>query len=193
MTGQSIAIYGKIVPSDVDGPGERAVIHFAGCSVGCKGCFNPQTHDATAPGVWRDSAKLIARAMLTVSPRVTISGGEPTDQMEGLYALCLALREQGCDDIVMFTGKRVEAHQRNMLWNLLIANEMVDVVVDGPFVQGRIATTGLRGSDNQRILPITDKWTEDDFQDREIEFTLGEDGKVVLTGFPDADMLAMFA
>jgi anaerobic ribonucleoside-triphosphate reductase activating protein len=188
----SIAIFGKIVPSDVDGPGTRAVIHFAGCKVGCKGCFNPHTHDATAPGVWRADAFTLARQILAVSDRVTISGGEPTDQMEGLYDLCSALRALGCDDIVMFTGRRVEAlERRHTLWPTLIALELVDVVVDGPFVQGRMAKEGMRGSDNQRILPITRKWSETDFADRDVEFSIGADGEVILTGFPDAELLAL--
>lgn len=188
-----IAIHGKIVPSDVDGPGERAVIHFAGCSVGCPGCFNPHTHDASAPGVWRAPAQSIARLMLTVSDRVTISGGEPTDQLQGLYDLCKSLREEGCRDIVMFTGRRIEVLQKRPRWNVLIEEKLVDVVVDGPFIERRLATDGMRGSDNQRIIPITNLWTSDDFRAREIEFTLNEDGSVVLTGFPDEEMRSILA
>jgi anaerobic ribonucleoside-triphosphate reductase activating protein len=188
-----IAIYGDIVLSTVDGPGERAVIHFAGCSIGCPGCFNPQTHDSSAPGVWRDSAQSVARKMLEASPRVTISGGEPTDQFDGLRALLVALREQGCEDIVMFTGRTIEWLRLRYPWAEIESKGLVDVVIDGPFIKNRLATSGMRGSDNQRILPVTPKWSPDDFDAREIEFTLDSEGRVVITGFPDEAMRAILA
>jgi anaerobic ribonucleoside-triphosphate reductase activating protein len=188
-----IAIYGEIVMSTVDGPGERAVIHFAGCAIGCAGCFNPQTHDATAPGVWRDSAQSIAAKMLAVSPRVTISGGEPTDQFDGLRDLLVALRSLGCEDIVMFTGRTVEWLRARYPWSSIEDEKLVDVVIDGPFVKNRLASSGMRGSDNQRIIPVTDKWSSDDFEAREIEFTLDSDGRVFITGFPDETMRSLLA
>lgn len=189
-----IAIFGKIVESSVDGPGTRAVIHFAGCSIGCPGCFNPLTHDATAPGVWYGSAKSIARRMLAVSDSVTISGGEPTDQLESLFDLCVELRAEGCNDIVLFTGKKVSVHERKPLWNKLIRDCLVDVVVDGPFKQGNLAIIGLRGSDNQEVIPITERWTVADFNEREVEITLDfSSGGLLITGFPDQELLDLLA
>ena len=69
---------GQIVASEgVDGPGVRAVVHFAGCTVGCAGCFNPHTHSSTGDGTWERDACDLAEDLLAVSPAVTISGGEP--------------------------------------------------------------------------------------------------------------------
>ena len=127
---------GKIVPSDVDGPGTRSVVHFAGCSIGCPGCFNPHTHDQTNPLVWKADAHTCARAMVEVSPLATISGGEPTDQIEALYDLLIALRAEGAESVVMFTGRRVEwLRTHRPLWNRIEAERLVDVVVDGPYVR----------------------------------------------------------
>lgn len=193
VTVKKIAVYGEIVLSTVDGPGERAVVHFAGCNIGCPGCFNPQTHDAQAPGVWRDDAQSLARKMLVVSRSVTISGGEPTDQFDGLRDLLIALRDLGCDDIVMFTGRTVEWLRLRYDWASIEAGGLVDVVIDGPFVKNRLASTGMRGSDNQRIIPVTSKWVAEDFEAREIEFTLDGDGRVFITGFPDESMRALLA
>ena len=33
--------------SRANGPGARFVVWFQGCTLGCAGCFNPTTHDAT--------------------------------------------------------------------------------------------------------------------------------------------------
>jgi anaerobic ribonucleoside-triphosphate reductase activating protein len=131
--------------------------------------------------------------MLEVSPRVTISGGEPTDQFDGLRELLLELRRQGCDDIVMFTGRTVEWLRLRYPWAAIEAEGLVDVVIDGPFVKSRLASTGMRGSDNQRVLPVTPKWVASDFDAREVEFTLDEMGRVVITGFPDESMRALLA
>jgi anaerobic ribonucleoside-triphosphate reductase activating protein len=84
--------HGMIIPSLVDGPGERAVVHFAGCSIGCPGCFNPETHDGQG---WARTVQSVASEMLAISPRVTISGGEPTQQPFLLRLLLRELRAQG--------------------------------------------------------------------------------------------------
>lgn len=181
---------GKIVASDVDGPGTRAVVHFAGCNIGCIGCFNPHTHDADAEGVWTADASGVARRMLTASRHVTISGGEPTDQPEALLALLIALKDQGVESVVLFTGRRVEWLYRNRSeWSQIMTPELVDVVIDGPYVKTLDEPNPvMRGSSNQRIFTVSDKYTLCDFEERDIQISLTADG-MTLTGFPDAELL----
>lgn len=188
-----IRIYGNVVPSVVDGPGERAVIHFAGCEIGCPGCFNPHTHAVRGPNVQEVWPGEFAREILRVSKSVTISGGEPTDQLSGLFSLVAYLREYGCKDIVMFTGRKIEWLRRIDMWNALERNKLVDVVVDGPYVAKLDEPNPvMRGSSNQRVICLTDRWTEDDFKMRETQLEI-IDGRVVVTGFPDEDLRDMLS
>ncbi len=192
---------GKIVASEgVDGPGRRAVVHFAGCVIGCAGCFNPHTHAFSGADVWTQSACDLADNLLAVSPAVTISGGEPTDQPGALLMLLRALRARGCDDIVMYTGRTVEAlrgespapeiRARVAAWATIEAECLVDVIIDGPFVSARLERDGglTRGSTNQRVICLTDRWTVDDFYGRETQITLDESGNIIVTGFPRVEL-----
>ena len=193
---------GKILPSSVDGPGERAVVHFAGCSVGCAGCFNPHTHAFVGPDVWTREPETLADEILSVARAVTVSGGEPTDQPFALLALLRALRARGCDDIVMFSGRTLEALQgkgeapakwtTRAAWERVEAECLIDVLIDGPFMQERMDATHVRGSSNQRFIPITGRWSEADFIGRDVEVTLDEDGNLIVTGFPSSELRDMF-
>jgi anaerobic ribonucleoside-triphosphate reductase activating protein len=189
MLNQTIRVYGNVVLSLADGPGERAVVHFAGCAIGCVGCFNAYTHPENGPGVRALTAQELAVEILAISRSVTISGGEPTDQIFGLSGLLKALREQDCDDIVLFTGRRIEwLRKRYALWSVIEDLARVDVVIDGPFVQGLIETGEvMRGSSNQRILCLTNRWTEEDFWNRETYIEISGD-QIVMTGFPTGEL-----
>lgn len=187
-----IRIYGNVVPSEVDGPGVRAVVHFAGCSIGCPGCFNPHTHSSSvfAPGVREIEAWRLADEILAVSKSVTISGGEPTDQIEDLWQLLFCLRRRGCEDIVMFTGRKIEwlRTYRGATWAGIEQDKMVDVVIDGPYIAKLDEKNPvMRGSSNQRVICLTGRWTEDDFMQRETQIEI-IDGRVVVTGFPDQSL-----
>ncbi|CAB4203605.1 NrdG Organic radical activating enzymes [uncultured Caudovirales phage] len=199
---------GQIVASEgVDGPGVRAVVHFAGCTVGCAGCFNPHTHSSTGDGTWERDACDLAEDLLAVSPAVTISGGEPTDQPAALLTLLRALRARGCDDIVLYTGRTREwllaganpvlspstwarRHAQMMLWLSFEDERLVDVVIDGPFIKAKLESDGglTRGSTNQRVLCLTQKWTQDDFYSRETQVEIDEEGNLIVTGFPSSEL-----
>src|ERR1039458_3611579 len=63
--------------SRVNGPGLRAVVWLQGCSLGCKGCWNPQTHTFAE----RDNETAEGLAIWILAQKdiegVTFSGGEP--------------------------------------------------------------------------------------------------------------------
>ena len=37
-------IHSFVSGSRVNGPGLRAVVYFQGCTLGCRDCWNPETH-----------------------------------------------------------------------------------------------------------------------------------------------------
>lgn len=182
-------VYGDIVVSEADGPGERAVVHLAGCSVGCAGCFSPHTHPSEGSRVSSRLVSDVAKELLSYSLGVTISGGEPTDQLPDLIVLLGLLRAGGCDDIVVFTGRTLEWLERKRpLWAVLTEMSLADVVVDGPYVATKHEEDEwMRGSTNQRVTCLTSRWTEDDFRQRVTQIEI-VDGRMVVTGFPSAEL-----
>lgn len=193
--GSNLAIWGGLAVSQVDGPGSRVVLHTAGCSVGCRGCFNPHTHDQAAPGVtWWPPSELARQvydvAVATGAKGVTISGGEPTDQMEALVTLLRHLRQRGFDSIVLFSGRKVEYLRAHRGFAQSVEQEsLVDVLIDGPYMESKPEAEWNRGSANQRILPLTSRHEVEEFRSREVEIKVDTDGRVVLLGFPDQEML----
>jgi anaerobic ribonucleoside-triphosphate reductase activating protein len=83
----------------------------------------------------------------TGSEGVTISGGEPFYQPEGLHDLALALRAGGVRDILAYSGKRIEDILREHPW----AEELFTAVVDGPFEEDRPTDAPWKGSDGQAL------------------------------------------
>lgn len=194
-----LKIYGDIVPSKVDGPGQRVVVHTAGCTVGCPGCFSPHTHNADGPNTKSispaDFAEQTVAAMKACGATgVTVSGGEPTDQLRALGLYLSELRLRGVDSIVLFSGRRIEWLRQQKRWQMMEHCKLVDVLIDGPFNQKQMEEEWLRGSRNQRIIPLTDRHEVSQFQNREVEvFIHPETRKVTFLGFPDKDMIEAFS
>ncbi|MCL2839435.1 MAG: pyruvate formate-lyase-activating protein [Defluviitaleaceae bacterium] len=84
----------------VDGPGIRYVIFFAGCTLRCKYCHNPDTWVASR-GTRMSVEELINEIVkyknhyVRSGGGVTISGGEPMEQPGFLAELLKACREHG--------------------------------------------------------------------------------------------------
>ncbi len=136
------------------GPGRRAGIWFQGCSLHCPGCISA---DTWVPG---QGETTVAEVMKTVSPwlaeadGVTISGGEPFEQMDALDSLLRALREEigSGKDVLVYSGQPWEKiSSRVSAWPGL-----VDAVISDPFIRSASQTLVWRGSDNQRLHLLTE-------------------------------------
>lgn len=167
----------------VNGPGNRAMIHFQGCTLACPGCFNTSTHSKDG-GEEVSVSDLISRIPHSVDG-VTISGGEPFLQQEGLLELVVELRNR-FDSIVVFSGFYLHEIQKTRLGQKIL--DYIDVLIDGRFEIDRIAEDGLRGSSNQKIHLLTGRHTPEEFQGRNVEITVDLEGKLILTGFPTSDL-----
>lgn len=181
-------IFGKVESSFVDGPGERAVIHTAGCSIGCAGCFNPHTHALTGKGIRNQFPAELAKEILAVSSEVTISGGEPTDQLVELVELLRLLKKENAG-IILYSGRTRYQLLKIPEWLIIESERLVDVLIDGPFVQNRLETREMKGSQNQVIHLLTKRYQESDFHNRLTEVQLDEMGNLVILGFPSQEFL----
>lgn len=145
---------GTISDSIVDGPGIRYVIFFQGCSHKCKGCQNPHTHDFNG-GYYISTDDLLqtipTNSMLS---GVTLSGGDPLDQLEDCADLVVRLKKQNIN-IWLYTGYTYEEliAKKDSQIDIILRN--IDVLVEGPFiVSQRSWDLNYKGSKNQRIIDM---------------------------------------
>ncbi len=93
--------------STCDGPGIRNVVFFQGCNRHCPGCHNMGTWNIHGGHEIEISALSSMIDTKTPMRRITISGGEPLLQAEGLLGLAHCLHRKGYD-IAVYTGNKLE-------------------------------------------------------------------------------------
>jgi len=149
-----IRIAGIVPESIVDGPGYRFAVFTQGCPHGCPECHNPQTHDA-AGGRMIDTQEIIAQMGNNPLVRgVTLSGGEPMMQAEALCGIAKAAKEKGLN-VWCYTGFTLEALAKENRADRMALLDLVDVLVDGPYVAALRSLDLLYcGSTNQRLIDI---------------------------------------
>ena len=140
------------------GPGLRAAVWVRGCALRCAGCVTPE--DRPFDGGDRWAVDELAARLLALPEDVTgvtFSGGEPMAQAAGLVTLIGRLREQRDWSVMCYTGytlKHLRAHGGEAQHALL---ELLDILVDGPYLEHRHADLLWRGSDNQRLHFLTNR------------------------------------
>jgi anaerobic ribonucleoside-triphosphate reductase activating protein len=164
--------------SRANGPGVRFVVWLQGCTLGCPGCFNPLTHIADGPTT--PVEELAAQMAAAKVGGLSLSGGEPLQQPEAALALLRAARELGMSTLA-FSGYALEEIRELPGGADVLAN--LDVLIDGRYVAGERLATGLRGSANQRIQLLTDRYTRADVEATPVaEIVISPAGDVSLTG-----------
>lgn len=168
--------------SAANGPGERFVVWVQGCPLACAGCWNPDTWDFARRDM-RGVADLAAEILATGGIEgVTFTGGEPLVQARALTELATLIKQAGLS-VFVFSGYELDelthAAHRALLG-------VTDVLVAGRYVESqRTAELPWRGSANQRVHFLTDRYTPGDMVGApEVEFHLGADGGLTVTGFP---------
>ncbi len=153
-----VRIAGYYHNSLTEGPGRRSSVLFQFCPLKCKGCYVPELHD-------KDSGKLISVKRLAeflLDPNferdgVTILGGEPFAQSDGLLALVRELRSKNCPHILCYSGYTLEALSEKAAAHPSIGAVLdeIDVLIDGAFVESLSSGAGLwTGSGNQRVIDL---------------------------------------
>ena len=167
--------------SRANGPGARFVVWLQGCTLGCPGCFNPGTHAGGGREIAVDElAAQMAAAAAAGAEGLSLSGGEPLQQPEAAAALLHAARAVGLSTLA-FSGYTIEEIRALAGGADVLAR--LDVLIDGRYVAGERLATGLRGSANQRIHLLTDRYTLADVEATPVaEIRIGPAGDVVLTG-----------
>lgn len=149
-----IRLAGVVRESIVDGPGIRLTVFVQGCPHHCPGCHNPDTHD---PLGGYDCALQKILDAFDADPLlrgITLSGGEPFEQADGLLALARAVCHRG-KDVVAYSGYTFEQllEKGKKEPNVIELLSLCCLLVDGRFVQAqRDLSLRFRGSRNQRLI-----------------------------------------
>ena len=189
-------------PVTVLGPGRRIGIWLQGCSIGCPNCISRDTS-----GEPDDSKAISVEALLnwckSVAPDgpdgVTISGGEPFDQVAALSKLLDALNEwrgrlRKIFDILCYSGYRYDklvAKYSGVVGKL-------DALIPEPYVTSRGPGKIWRGSSNQSLVPISTlgnaRYSEYVGQELKRQFqVVAQSGQIWLIGIPGAEQMNAFA
>jgi len=151
-----VKIAGLIQDSIVDGPGLRFALFTQGCNIGCEGCQNPESLDATG-GMEMSVSEIISQMLSNpLTDGLTLSGGEPFMQSGDCSQIAAEAQKNGLN-VWVFTGNIFEnllerAKSDKDINDLLMH---IDVLVDGPFeIEKRSLALKWRGSKNQRLIDI---------------------------------------
>jgi anaerobic ribonucleoside-triphosphate reductase activating protein len=160
----------------------RAVLWVQGCSLGCPGCFNPDTHSFDA-GEFVSIDRLLARlaALRGAIEGLTISGGEPLQQRLPLLHLLRRVRQETSLTTLLFSGFTwAEIQQMPDAEALLTC---LDVLIAGRYEAGQRLARDLRGSANKSVHFLTSRYSLSDLQalpPAEVIITL--EGEIMLSG-----------
>ncbi len=165
-----------------NGPGRRAVLWLQGCTLGCPGCFNTETHTKDGGETLPVEAVFAQiQSVESVVQGLTITGGEPLQQPWPLLQLVMAIKEQTRLSVLLFTGFSNDELLRQAAWPEIA--EHVDVVIAGRYDRSRRVASGLMGSRNKKATFLTDRYSQVDLdQVPPAEVIIGSDGELMLTG-----------
>ncbi len=155
-----LSIYGTISQTRALGPFLRFAVWVQGCPFRCRNCMTPDA----LPEMGGYSVPMTELAHQIIdTPDIeglTLSGGEPFAQSHGLARLINQVRKQKDIGVIAYSGYtllklRQTAEKEPSVNNLLGA---IDLLIDGPYISARNDGLSLRGSSNQRVHALTERY-----------------------------------
>ncbi len=167
------------------GPGPRAAIWVQGCPLNCLGCISPKWIPFK-PAIQMTPEEVLEKLDITSISGLTFSGGEPMEQANDLAILAKLARKKKDLNIICFTGYRYDRLLTDPP-NAGVASVLaeIDLLIDGPYIQSKNESVGLRGSSNQRFIHLTARLANYDFAShrRKVEITV-TNGQMEFIGIP---------
>jgi anaerobic ribonucleoside-triphosphate reductase activating protein len=139
------------------GPGRRLALWVAGCPMRCPGCITPELQDPAA-GRAVPVERLAQRILALDLPLdgITLTGGEPFEQPAALAALWQRIApERPHWDLMAFSGYTLGQLATRPQAAALLA--VTDLLIAGPYRQGRPGQHPLLASANQRLHPLSER------------------------------------
>ena len=186
---KKLRLYMTAPCSEVLGPYKRFIVWVQGCKRRCKGCI--------AKDSWAlDGGELVeVNAIVQQILRqeniegITISGGEPFLQQDALCELIRKVREQKDIGVIIYTGMKYSEIENTALAHF------ADLIIDGEYVEELNDNKSLRGSSNQNVLCLTERYENIVSEyygrnGRKIELILA-DGVTKMIGIPSKEFEQM--
>ena len=139
------------------GPGVRYALWVQGCEKRCPGCTAPDAWNMEA-GTPVKTAALAWEIALSGADGLTISGGEPFLQAGELSEMIDIIRRKRDMGVIVYTGFLYEELLEREDARALL--ERTDLLIDGPYIRELDDGKSLRGSSNQRVIPLTDRYAD---------------------------------
>lgn len=157
--------YSGIKPFSIEnGEGVRVSLFVSGCRNACQGCFQPETWNFQYGQAFTEETEEEILELLRPDyvKGLTLLGGDPLEEenQAGLLPFLRKVKKQ-------YPKKNIWAYTGYLLDQDLIPGgrkyttcteemlSMIDVLVDGPFVQEKKdLTLKFRGSSNQRVIDV---------------------------------------
>lgn len=179
------------------GPGHRAAIWFQGCTLNCPGCVAAQMN-AAEPSFYVSPRGLADWCIAQKGIQgVTLSGGDPLDQpLTALADFLGILRRKTKLDVVMYTGRTLLQLNQLPGFQKTRILEMVDILIDGPYIEKLNNGLGWRGSSNQKIHWLSGRLKPSDAPEpkqRKMEVIYKREGGLSIVGLPARGRAGVFA
>ena len=130
-----------------DGPGVRSVLFLQGCTKNCIGCHNYKIREHGKGTRVKIDDLINYIDLYCCNKKITISGGEPLEQMDSLIILLSKLKKRGYN-ICMYTGWEL-----NMVPHKIII--LLDYIKTGGFISNlKNSNIQYVGSSNQHMYYI---------------------------------------
>ena len=149
---KKLRLYMTAPCSEVLGPYKRFIVWVQGCKRRCKGCI--------AKDSWAlDGGELVEVDAIVQQifrheniEGITISGGEPFLQQDALCELISKVREHKDVGVIIYTGLKYSEIENTALAHF------ADLIIDGEYVEELNDNKSLRGSSNQNVLCLTERY-----------------------------------
>ncbi|MBI9049698.1 MAG: radical SAM protein [Anaerolineaceae bacterium] len=156
---EHILIHHKLDASKANGPGNRAVIWVQGCTLNCPGCFNPKTHDKNEGT--QTTVNELFNWLLSLGNSiegVTISGGEPLQQLKPVLSLLQRIKAETILTTFMFSGYTKKEIETFPQW--LALSQALDMLLCGRYDVTHKLESCIVSSSNQEVLFLTNAYTQ---------------------------------
>lgn len=177
-----LRIHSFIPFSRCNGPGIRAVLWVQGCSLRCPGCYNPYTHPKSEGKLV--TVESIFNQVLCVKDNIegiTISGGEPLEQMDAVIYLSERIKNETDLTILLFSGYNWDEINQTPGSDILL--KYIDVIIAGRYDESRRLARGLLGSSNKTVHILTERYKLDDILAvLSAEVIITSEGDIILSG-----------
>ena len=169
------------------GPGLRAVVWFHGCSRKCPGCIAANMNISTDFEQSTPSDLLDRIKSNAAIEGITISGGEPFDQNIGaLHRFLQGVKAETSLSVMVYTGYLMKELFENSQTRVLLG--YIDILVDGPYVQSLDFGQLWRGSENQQIHFLTNRYASlknvTERKGRPVDVSIVDGRTFSITGIP---------